>query len=196
VRLLDVEPPVFNMFVEWLYTQQPPQSCHAYDSVAYQKGEVVGDDNDMLKIKLYVLADRLMVLSLRRVLNRTIVNGIESDYPLLWRYQPIIYAYNNLRMTDSLLDLFVDRRYMAWAEECDSYDNWELMDDLPRDFLLRFYKRVGIERNSRRGHAAGIFNTDFCSYHEHDSDADWMLCDRKGKSCPKKALLRRPVDGG
>jgi hypothetical protein len=58
-------------------------------------------------------------------MNRDIVNETESDYPFIWDYAPIIYAFDNLPATDPLLDLFVDRHYMNWTSAIDSHEEKE-----------------------------------------------------------------------
>ncbi|KAF3034243.1 hypothetical protein E8E12_004830 [Didymella heteroderae] len=109
----------------------------------------------MLRLKLYCFASRFIVPRLRQQLNRVIVNDYDADCPCLEEYKTITYVFNNLPPTDLILDSTVDRYFMVWRLDLDEGEDEGAYDHLPREFLLRFYKRV-----------------DFCSYHEHITEAD------------------------
>lgn len=138
VKLADVEPAVFNLFLEWLYTQQIPDSCSEYNRIA--KARLMfsfSNTGDIWKIKLYVFADRFAVPTLRTAMNRQIVNDPDANARTYWDCVPIIYAFDNLPPTDPILDLFVDRYYMKWC-------GWGTPTEmLPHDFLQRVLQRIG-----------------------------------------------------
>jgi hypothetical protein len=125
------------------------------------------------KIKLYVFADRFAVSRLRTALNLDIVQYARLPHPPLWGYAAIIYAFANLPSTDPLLDLFVDLKYVYWNGKGTTIKDKDRFDELPREFLLRFYKRVGTERYfQKRFRLAGSYDIDLCSYHEHATDQE------------------------
>jgi hypothetical protein len=113
IALHDIEANAFNLFERWLCTQALPIDDEDWHRGAEQNEWNEPDDPpDMLQIKLYVLANRLKVPSLRKALNREIVNDpIAGQKVALWWYDTIKYAFENLPATDPILDLIVDRHY-------------------------------------------------------------------------------------
>ncbi|KAI4616808.1 hypothetical protein J4E83_006389 [Alternaria metachromatica] len=183
VRLVDIEPGVFNLFLEWLYTQTLPAP-----EITYANGFI--KDNDWL-IKLYVFADRFAVSALRTVMNRRIVMGSQIIRSAAWRYHHIIYAFDNLPPTDPLLDYLADRYYMDGPSMDDSVEASSMANNLSKEFLVRFFKRVSLERKKGGNEASGIFNMDYCTYHEHAKDGDKGSCPSKLWLDPKKLVLGR-----
>jgi hypothetical protein len=70
---------------------------------------------------------------------------------------------------------------MSWRLKLDEAEEEVKHDQLPRDFLPRFYKRVGKGRGGGHGSVEGIFTMGSCSYHEHKSDADMTSCSKRSK---------------
>jgi hypothetical protein len=174
----DVKPCIFNLFIEWLYTQKLPASSPDWRRIA-DLVHPYSVSTKLLRLKLYVFADRFVVPSLREQLNRAIVNDYDSDCPALEEYETINYAFHNLPLTDPLLDLFVDRYFMVWRLDLDEGEDEEVYETLPHEFLLRFYKRVGKWRKEDLQNRHQLFNMDFCSYHEHKAEQDKLECPNK-----------------
>ena len=174
----DVEPSVFNLFVEWLYMQALPVLSPDWRRIA-DPLHPYSISAKMLRLKLYVFADRFVVPFLRKQLNRAIVNDYDSDCPALEEYETITYAFSNLPPTDPILDLIVDRYFMVWRLDLDEGEDDGSYETLPHGFLLRFYKRVGKWRRDDLGNSHQRFNMDFCSYHEHESNAEKAQCPYK-----------------
>jgi len=185
VKLVDVEPAVFNLFLEWLYTQQVPNDCSEYNRIANAGLQFTFSNTGPLwKIKLYVFADRFAVAKLRTALNRQIVNDPEAVSRITWDNFSVTYAFDNLPSTNPLLDLFVDRYYMEW-------NGWGSVQSLPHEFLHRFLQRVGGERAQGRK-ASEMFKMDLCIYHEHATDAEKSSCSHKSSlGNGNLALLRQ-----
>ncbi|KAI4936770.1 uncharacterized protein J4E92_001495 [Alternaria infectoria] len=183
VTLTDVLPGVFNLFVEWLYTQHLPSN---YSQIA--DGTTSNEQKWMLR--LYVFADRFAVAALRTAMNRAMVKKFNKPSPA--PYQSVIYAFDNLPSTDPLLDLLVDTAFVTWYSSRDSTKSAAMIQDLPKDFFVRFYMRVGNERTQSRANQFGAFDIDFCSYHEHENEADKANCPNQYKLAAGKYKLERP----
>lgn len=176
----DVEPCVFNLFVEWLYTQTLPALSPDWGRIA-DPSRPFSVSMKVLRLKLYVFADRFIVPTLRKQLNHVIVNDYDSDCPRLEEYETITYVFNNLPSTDPILDLVVDRYFMVWSLDLDEGEDEDAYDTLPHQFLLRFYKRVGNWRMEDLHNRHQLFNMDLCTYHEHDTEAVKIHCPFKTK---------------
>ena len=147
VTLEDIEPAEFNVFVEWLYVQKLPQDEADWQRVADgSEGHWVQYGRaHLLQVKLYVLADRLAVPTLRRLLNRILV-GSARFYPFVPRYEDVTHAFNHLPPTDPILDYFVGAFFMQWDSNIHRLRSGDPLSQLPQDFLLRFMLKVGKER--------------------------------------------------
>ncbi|KAJ4324390.1 hypothetical protein N0V94_001287 [Neodidymelliopsis sp. IMI 364377] len=174
----DVKPCIFNLFVEWLYTQKLPTLPPDWRRIA-DPLHPYSVSAKMLRLKLYVFADRFVVPLLREQLNRAIVNDYDSDCPALEEYETVNYAFHNLPPSDPLLDLIVDRYFMVWRLDLDEGEDEEAYETLPHEFLLRFYKRVGKWRKDDMQNRHQLFNMDFCSYHEHKTEQERLQCPHK-----------------
>lgn len=174
----DVEPSIFNLFVEWLHVQTLPALSPDWRRIA-DPLHPFSVSAKMLRLKLYVFADRFVVPRLREQLNRAIVNDYDSDCPALEEYETITYVFGNLPPTDPMLDLFVDRYFMVWRLDLDEGEEEEAYEALPHEFLLRFYKRVGKWRKDDLENRHQLFNMEFCSYHEHKTEEDKQKCEHK-----------------
>lgn len=187
----DVNPCIFNLFVEWLYTQKLPTLSPHWRRIA-DPSQPFSVSAKMLRMKLYVFADRFVVPLLREQLNRAIVNDYDSDCPALEEYETVVYAFNNLPCTDPLLDLIIDRYFMVWRLDLDEGEDEEAYETLPHEFLLRFYRRVGKWRKEDLENRHQLFNMDFCSYHEHKSEQEKQECPHKTQKIkPGQIWLQR-----
>lgn len=185
VRLADIEPAIFNLFIEWLYTQNLP-------NLTTLDANEINASNQLWKIKLYAFADRFAVSRLRTALNLEIVKDAAPPHLSMWTYTAIIYAFANLPSTDPLLDLFVDIHYIYLSDKVNNPEARGWLDRLPREFLLRFFKKVGTERRSHRQfRLTKSYAIDFCSYHEHTTDQQKRECAHQTKPQPQLTLLKR-----
>jgi len=177
-----VEPAVFNVFVEWLYTQKLPVDWPGWKYV-------IGDTEDKswsiteTMLKVYVFADRFMVPTMRTHANRAIIahsDSQRSSYPLPYCLD-IAFAFEHLAPTDPILDFFVDLYCAYWDwEDADTYGHDKLwFTELPKEFLIRYMVKMGRmrERGDLMDDREMLLN--HCSYHGH-------TCDEELKSCPQK----------
>lgn len=81
IKLEDVEPAIFNVFVNWIYSQELPSSdvdwvitSEAADASTEYDHDFILRTGDMLRIKTYVFADCFLVPKLQLALNQQIVN--------------------------------------------------------------------------------------------------------------------------
>ncbi|CAN9264260.1 unnamed protein product [Alternaria alternata] len=189
IRLTDIEPAIFGLFIEWLYTQNLP-------NLITLNANKIDLSSRLWKIKLYVFADRFAVSRLRTALNLEIVKLTMPLHTSIWDYASIVYAFASLPSTDPLLDFFVDLHYAYWDDTGDESQDKDRFDELPREFLLRFFKRVGTERCfKKRFRLTGSYDIDLCSYHEHATDQEKRECGHQSKPQPKSIPLKRGLRG-
>ncbi|KAL1797261.1 hypothetical protein ACET3X_003867 [Alternaria dauci] len=189
VRLTDIEPAIFGLFIEWLYTQNLP-------NLTTLDANKIDRSSASWRIKLYVFADRFAVSRLRTALNLEIVKRAAPPHTMIWDYAVINYAFANLSPTDPLLDLFVDLYYIYWDDMGDEFEDKDRFDELSREFLLRFFKRVGTERYfQKRFRVSSFYVLDLCSYHEHATDQEKRECGHQSKPQPKLIPLERGLRG-
>ncbi|KAF2690839.1 hypothetical protein K458DRAFT_426270 [Lentithecium fluviatile CBS 122367] len=123
IELPDIEPQVFDVFVDWLYSQKVPEKNKQWveptDKIKSNSTEHV-QLAEQLVMKTYVFADRFM----------------DCIPPY---YEVIIYAFDNLTEKSAMLDLLVGLHCAFWDESCDTESNGELelRKELPVEFLLR-----------------------------------------------------------
>ncbi|CAN9249591.1 unnamed protein product [Alternaria alternata] len=189
IRLTDIELAIFGLFIEWLYTQNLP-------NLITLNANKIDLSSRLWKIKLYVFADRFAVSRLRTALNLEIVKLTMPLHTSIWDYASIVYAFASLPSTDPLLDFFVDLHYAYWDDTGDESQDKDRFDELPREFLLRFFKRVGTERCfKKRFRLTGSYDIDLCSYHEHATDQEKRECGHQSKPQPKSIPLKRGLRG-
>lgn len=132
VRLPEIEPSIFNVFVDWLYAPKPASKWRKYLSK-------LAIDTDMGYVLVYTFADRFMVASLKE----TCVKALARDYDKNSsrpNYKTITTAFQNLPSEDPLLDLLVEVHCQRWNEDDDSNDQDELFS-LPPSFLFQVMKK-------------------------------------------------------
>jgi hypothetical protein len=107
IKLDDVSPTVFNLFVNWLYSQKNPY-LFAWNSASEWDMDGVEalkyNECAMLEIMLYAFADRSLVPTLYTGLNRLLTAG-KYGAPSL---DVITYAFNHLPDTEPVLQFIVD----------------------------------------------------------------------------------------
>ena len=163
VHLEDVEAGVFEVFLEWLYTQKLPRNM-AHIQTAEAEIKVV---------KLYTLADRLLVPDLER----TLIDVVFSDKPSPL-YESIFFAFTHLPVGNPLLQLLVDKHCARWEPELDEEKETELRRDLPSDFLLGVMDRFSKVVKELRDNGKEL-KLDICDYHDHKSDVERQECKEK-----------------
>ncbi|KAF2117804.1 hypothetical protein BDV96DRAFT_597678 [Lophiotrema nucula] len=182
IALPDVEPTVFNIFVNWLYTQAMPKSRSAWfrvSELSWNPYETT-KDLDLLMIKAYIFGDRFATprfsqLVLDQFASHNICNG---DTP--W-YSNIIYAYDNLSASNVMLKLLVDLHSHFWdVDHDDEKEPDGIQDQLPRAFLLSVMRKQtkmisDLEDKSAKEHLTA------CSYHEHATDEGRKECQKRIK---------------
>ncbi|KAF2649507.1 hypothetical protein K491DRAFT_783291 [Lophiostoma macrostomum CBS 122681] len=160
IKLDDVDIPVFQVFVHWLFTQQLP-GPHVSDWLQY----TVHDPNNisMLKMKIYVFADRFLVDGLRLAIKRVIVGN--SKRPYHPRLPTIVHAFNNLRSDDPMLDYLVEYHCLFYTGNKFPFGK---LDDLPYSFLLRCFEMHGELNKEAKGKDNSMDKRfDPCDHHEH-----------------------------
>ncbi|KAF2709293.1 hypothetical protein K504DRAFT_533681 [Pleomassaria siparia CBS 279.74] len=171
ITLLDVETVVFNIFVNWLYTMKLP-GPNNYDWTTQPDPRIMGEAHkaDMLQIKLYVFADRFMIPALRLAMNRIITADTTYTRPCA---NVMIFAFDNLRAEDVILQFLVDSHCLKWRHGLQSEHETRLLDQLSQDCLTKIMKRFGFML------AEGITrhsSLKMCDYHEHISDVERLAC--------------------
>jgi hypothetical protein len=175
IKLDDVIPAVFNLFVNWLYSQKIPY-LFAWELAAEwdMDGVESMEDNEgaMLEIMLYAFADRFLVPTLHTGLNRVLTTR-KYGTPSL---DVITYAFNHLPDTEPILRFFVDvycsRDAFSSRSEPEEVREWE--EKLPREFLLRVARRIRVV--SEPGVETPVIES--CDYHGHTDEAQRDECKR------------------
>ncbi len=194
ISITDVEPHVFNMFVEWLYTQKLPEDDNDWFYKA-NSSEIPYGDAGVIRLELYIFADRFLVPSLRSVLSQSIVASFEYGWDMDNAVDEIAVAFDNLPPTDPLLDFFVDFYFVSWSVETEDgkYEK-SILSQLPHEFLLRYLMRFGRLRQEH-GDPNNELYMDWCSYHVHTSGDEKRYCKSKVKKDKSRILIQREVSG-
>ena len=128
VTLEDADTEAFDFLVDWLYDRKLPGFHKAWDV------------NRMpLRLHAYVLADRLLMLLLKKALFDCYFE-LYKPKNIFPRYYAIGFAFTNLPARDPLLQLWIDafcvnngiERYKTLFGECDSQ-----ISTLPQEALAR-----------------------------------------------------------
>ncbi|KAJ4333155.1 hypothetical protein N0V95_009494 [Ascochyta clinopodiicola] len=141
VRLDDVEPAEFNVFVHWLYNLQLPEK-HSYQAWnrIFENDELPVMDLFLLRIRAYALDDRLLAPTFRRAVNSVIVSDwhaeVRDAVTLALTYQ---WAFANIPADRLVLQFLVNDFCDFWHERRDA-DNVG-MKGFPHAFTLRVVRR-------------------------------------------------------
>lgn len=167
VTLEDVEPGIFNVFAEWLYSGRLPEGTDDWERMTGidRCGEAI--------LKACCLGDRLLAPKFRALANNTWVNdAIECEWCPI--YNQVIYAFENLPKSYPLLTFLADMQCYHWSPVHDGDDEeLRLRDHLPNDFLVRVMLKYESMKAEKRDDWPGL---EACSYYEHLSDAEKMEC--------------------
>ncbi|KAF1974612.1 hypothetical protein BU23DRAFT_96408 [Bimuria novae-zelandiae CBS 107.79] len=141
IELPDIEPRVFDIFIDWLYTQKLPKKTLGWilpppeqDTDSTRQFQLA----ERQMIKAYVLADRFIVPQFRVAIFDYFANLCNRCGTPPY-YDAIIYAFDNLPPTSAMLTLLVKLHCAYWDEKSDTMDDRELKlrEELPQDFFLR-----------------------------------------------------------
>ncbi|KAF2117668.1 hypothetical protein BDV96DRAFT_464751, partial [Lophiotrema nucula] len=106
IHLEDVHTGAFNIFVNWIYAGQLPTSPRSGEFAPHDPEEFPGCSFAIGRLRAYILADMLIVPSLKDAL-------FDIEYKWYSVLQPprvkvAIFAFENLPATDPFLQLLVD----------------------------------------------------------------------------------------
>jgi hypothetical protein len=181
VRLEEVDPKVFELFIHWLYYQRFPKT----DS---------GDDRDILEtwndddiglvctsnyVLLYIFGDKYDVPELRRAT----VDGLLHDITMLQDSN----LPNSESMSAAFSSLPVDSPMSRLIIECFCrYSVTDLFDDLEGynnvKFLQALWRRFcGIRRDTEEDDESIQDYFTYCDYHEHESEDERAACTKARK---------------
>ncbi|KAF2127078.1 hypothetical protein P153DRAFT_398448 [Dothidotthia symphoricarpi CBS 119687] len=137
VRLRDVDCDIFEIFVNWMYTQTLPN--FEKDLCGGQRRH--GDSRDeglLVRLDAYIFSDRILAPKFRQAVRIDLVDSLVMfDAPC---YNTVIYFFASSSSDDSILDLIVEVHCRTCMPDLDKYgngDELELRKQLPHDFLVR-----------------------------------------------------------
>jgi hypothetical protein len=127
IVLSDVDTHAFDVFVDWVYEKELPECVHA---ISPKDSPVVS-----IRSRAYVLADRLLVLDLKKELM-----DVDFDRFQGYRNTPgfirIIYLFKNHPESDPMLQLVVDSFCINEAIRKMKPSSTNLAPELPHPFLV------------------------------------------------------------
>ncbi|KAJ4361299.1 hypothetical protein N0V95_002001 [Ascochyta clinopodiicola] len=153
ISLEDVESDVFDIFIDWLYTQELPQkaiewvsdeqhpACYTelYTEDTHTAGEYFRWEKQLQQTKAYVFGGRFQSPAFQKAVYKTILDELD-DLPF---YEAVTWAFANLPAEDPLLQLMVDANCHSFSKESDSPQEVEDRKQLPHEFLVRVMLRYG-----------------------------------------------------
>jgi hypothetical protein len=99
-------------------------------------------------------------------------------------YEWVTFAFRNLKEDDKLLAFLVDCHCSHWNPDADDEEEKILRAELPNAFLVQVMFKY-YEMRDRRLTSKAV---DICSYHDHKSDEERMVCEHyKRKKTKAKA---------
>ncbi|KAF1960095.1 HET-domain-containing protein [Byssothecium circinans] len=177
----DIEPGVFSLFIEWLYTQKlPDENADAWLETANIASTTTLENTvtyELLRIEFYTLSDRFIVPLLRKPLNRLLINADKVHWTPSTKV--VAHAFDNLPPGDPVLSFLVEVQCLNWIPKVEP-DDMELeevqMTSLPGEFMFRCMKYCA----ERKGKDWDILRKrfDLCGFHEHDNDNERRECKR------------------
>ncbi|KAK4945830.1 hypothetical protein LTR10_014921 [Elasticomyces elasticus] len=210
VELEEEDPAVFLMFVHWLYTgelrtistgmiQDLAWHGHVGDGATHTLGGAVlarnamedrlGHIKDTLYYTvLYSLADRRGVRELRNNVVDKFIRCREEGWPLP-AISTIRLAYDTLP-TSSKLCLFLGHE-AAWFWNDKTYQNFRAVKKMSSEFLaLVLQQMIEVSRNTI-GDVGPAWRVNLCVCHEHQTDAEEVLCKKMSKQFQEMLLAKR-----
>jgi hypothetical protein len=179
VVLDDLEPEAFDVFVDWLYTKKIPETDKQWlEREADQEYWCYRGRVNLLRLKVYVVADRLGIQELLQRINN---NFVDVNIYVPPRYEEVIYAFSNIPAGRRILEKMVDSYCTCSSPSDDDLGTGqkELRNKLPFDFLLQISRRYQQRESDRNWRDDPDDELCACDYHEHASDEEREQC--KGK---------------
>ncbi|KAF2642246.1 hypothetical protein P280DRAFT_467641, partial [Massarina eburnea CBS 473.64] len=178
ITLPDIDPRIFSIFVDWLYTKRLPVKSKDWIPLVGSFAtleESSSEHNrlvDILRTHTYVFADRFMVPGFRCAVHNDIANDLTlaGNTPF---YDMVILAFDNLPAKNKLLTLLVKMHCAHWKPRCDRKNKGEISrrKELPYEFLLRAMILYGkIKEN------ADLSLTGLRSCHDHVDQEEKNAC--------------------
>ncbi|KAF2998171.1 hypothetical protein E8E13_003250 [Curvularia kusanoi] len=167
VRLQDIEPDIFHIFLYWMYFQELPGQ--SVENIAQFQ---------MARVKAHIFGDRFIAHGFLKVVRYDFVDVMFEGQMLYCN--TVIYGWNNLPSHDPLRELFVDLlvRDLCFADS--NHPPEQLMKKLPKAFLLAFMIKV-LEEEDEGVMAGNIGDrrgcVSRCEYHGHEYDEDFEECE-------------------
>jgi hypothetical protein len=131
-----------------------------------------------LQMKVYIFADRFIIDDLRLAIKRAIVGNDEN--PASPYFDTIIYAFENLRAEDSMLNYLVECHCLFYEYDFLSDEEREILDkgQLPIDFMVRCMKKYGELNKNDEEDKENTPPARFipCDHHEHANHDERLAC--------------------
>ncbi|KAF2653381.1 hypothetical protein K491DRAFT_603031 [Lophiostoma macrostomum CBS 122681] len=182
VVLDDIEPTTFNIFINWLYTQNKLATTQDWAKIADLHLEEPFEADVFIQAMITACAfgDRIIAPTFEQAVHNAIVDfeywDIEGHAP---RNAAVIYAFEHLPNNKEILDFIVDLRCAHWIPNKDSDEEKALEADLPHEFLLRCVKKLSPKEVKT--------TAKLCDYHRHCSSEDRNKCHSRTMQMPKTA---------
>lgn len=186
VTLIDIDPEVLDVFVDWLYTQRLPQLggwTSAIKGMGTGKWEVSPRIHAiaLAMVKVLVFGDRFSSPKFYRHVNTYLVDwlcALKCPPP----YPTVIYAFEHLPSEKSILQLLAELQYLHWRPYMDTDEAQKLYDRLPQEFLLRVMKKLGSSFEA---------DVNVCKYHEHADGIERARCKGNKREWEQQATAQR-----
>jgi hypothetical protein len=168
IPLEDIEPGVFNVFANWLYSQELPHRDDWAAVADIEMETIFSYKVLMLMLKALVFGDRFMAPKFYRKINNQLTDELIRSHP---SYNIVIYAFNNLPAEKQVLKVLVDTHCRFWSPAMDNNEEAALKVELPHEFLLKVMEAYAGGARKKK--------LNVCDYHEHENDAEKAQCTGK-----------------
>lgn len=153
VVLEDIEPAIFDVFVQWLYTQDMP-SVEEIERIlkVYPEDEEDGDPVITVLTKSLVFGDRFLSPAFRRGASRGIIEVLSADEPGTFTiFTAVKFSFENLPeehiINELFIDLYCSHLVRTSASEESLYAHL-LRRDMPYKFLVKVIARYSTGKTS------------------------------------------------
>ncbi|KAF1940156.1 hypothetical protein EJ02DRAFT_380198 [Clathrospora elynae] len=168
ILLPDVTTNIFDIFVDWVYTQQLP----AFFELARSPFEASWDC--LLMVKCWFFAQQFKATSFEEAVNNAFVTTV-FQHGLHPHYETIIHAFGNSKEYEKpLMMLMVDYHCECWQANWDSDNgNVDLYPKIPVKFWVQCMQNFAEVRDSNED--AGLMEVAY--YHLHEEDGKEFMCE-------------------
>ncbi|KAH7094574.1 hypothetical protein FB567DRAFT_600176 [Paraphoma chrysanthemicola] len=183
VRLSDIEPSVFSLFVHWLYSQQLPPILKDWEYVLDMEFSSLFHYYSIryaVCIKAYIFGDRFIAPGFRRAAHNMFATDFQRNN--MWYYSrvpSITLAFANIPSNRVILQLIADNYRLRW--ETDELPLWVFTPTeqarLPGALLtriMRSYREVG---KGTKAEETALFQSR--CYLEHQDEEEKGKCSKK-----------------